>query len=37
MGYAGGIFGSNNCAWLIIVLVIIFFFGFNFFGPLGGI
>jgi hypothetical protein len=25
----GGIFNHNGCAWLIIILVIIFFFGFD--------
>jgi hypothetical protein len=23
----GGIFGNNNCVWLVIILVIIFCFG----------
>jgi hypothetical protein len=31
MGCEGGILGENKCAWLVIVLVIIFFFGFDFF------
>lgn len=25
----GGIFGNNSCAWLVIVLVIIFCFSFG--------
>jgi hypothetical protein len=26
-GGVGGIFGNNNCVWLVIILVIIFCFG----------
>jgi hypothetical protein len=29
MGCDRGIFGGNGCAWLVIVLVIIFWFGFS--------
>lgn len=30
----GGIFNNGGCAWLIIILVIIFYFGFDGFGQL---